>query len=92
LGKWLNDGCGGGEYCSDSDAQLGRIDVFYNEASGGKYAPRAVLINLGPGLIGAINNSPIGDLFRPGKLVKQNAGAGNNWAKAHYTEAVHEFS
>jgi hypothetical protein len=24
-------------------------------------------------------------------LVNQNAGAGNNWAKAHYTKAVHEF-
>jgi hypothetical protein len=24
-------------------------------------------------------------------LVNQNAGAGNNWAKAHYTYALHEF-
>jgi hypothetical protein len=24
-------------------------------------------------------------------LVNQNAGTGNNWAKAHYTKAVHEF-
>jgi hypothetical protein len=28
---------GDGEYCGDNDAQLGRINVFYHEASGGKY-------------------------------------------------------
>jgi tubulin beta len=28
---------GDGEYCDDNDAQLDRIDVFYHEASGGKY-------------------------------------------------------
>jgi hypothetical protein len=25
--------------------------------------------------------------LRPGNLVNQNAGAGNNWVKAHYTKA-----
>jgi tubulin beta len=34
---------GDGEYCGDNNAQLGRINVFYYEASCGKYAPRAVL-------------------------------------------------
>ena len=30
-------GIGGGEeYCGDNDALLGRIDVFYHEAFGGK--------------------------------------------------------
>jgi hypothetical protein len=24
-------------------------------------------------------------------FVNQNAGAGDNWAKAHYSKAVHEF-
>jgi hypothetical protein len=26
----------GGEYCSENDAQLGRINALYHEASGGK--------------------------------------------------------
>jgi tubulin beta len=30
---------GSGEYCSGKDAHLGRINVFYHEASGGKCAP-----------------------------------------------------
>jgi hypothetical protein len=29
-----------------NDAQLGRINLFYHEASGGKYVPRAVLMDL----------------------------------------------
>jgi tubulin beta len=37
---------GSGEYCDDNDAHLDCIDVFYHEASGGKYVPRAVLFVL----------------------------------------------
>jgi tubulin beta len=60
------NGIGGdGEYCGGNDAQLGRISVFYHEASGGKYVPRAVLFDLGPCVIGAVRASPLGELFRP---------------------------
>jgi len=46
------NGIGGdGEYCGDNDAQRVRINVFYHEASGGKYVPRAVLFDLEPGVI-----------------------------------------
>ena len=38
-----------GTYHGDSDLQLERINVYYNEASGGKYVPRAVLVDLEPG-------------------------------------------
>lgn len=31
-----------GTYYGDSDLQLERINVYYNEASGGKYVPRSV--------------------------------------------------
>jgi tubulin beta len=48
---------GSGEYCGDNDAQLGRIYVFYHEASGGNYAPRAVLFDLEPGVIDAVRAS-----------------------------------
>jgi tubulin beta len=48
---------GDGEYFGDSDAQLGRINLFYHEAHGGKYVPRAVLFDLEPGVIGAIASS-----------------------------------
>jgi hypothetical protein len=45
--------------------------VFYHEASRGKYAPRAVLFDLAPGMIGAVRASSLGCLFRPGILVRK---------------------
>jgi hypothetical protein len=64
---------GDAEYCDDNGAQLGRISVFYYEASSGKYAPRALLIDLEPDVIGAVSASPLGELLRPGSHVNQNA-------------------
>jgi hypothetical protein len=43
---------GSGEYYGDNDAHLGRINVFYHEAFGGKYVLRA---SLEPGVIGVIS-------------------------------------
>jgi hypothetical protein len=48
---------GGGWYCGDCDAKLGRINVFYHEVSGCKYVPRAVRMDLGSGVIDAITQS-----------------------------------
>jgi tubulin beta len=83
---------GSGEYYGNNDAQLDHINVFYHGALGGEYIPRALLSDLEPGVIEAGRASPFGELFRPGNFVNQNAGAGNNWAKDHYTRAGHEFS
>ena len=38
-----------GTYHGDSDLQLERINVYFNEATGGRYVPRAVLMDLEPG-------------------------------------------
>jgi tubulin beta len=48
---------GSGEHFGDKDADLDRINVFYHEAIGGKYVPRAVLFALEPGVIGAVTLS-----------------------------------
>ena len=53
---------------------------------GGKYVPRAVLLDLEPGTMNAIRSSPYGAAFRPDNFVFGQSGAGNNWAKGHYTE------
>jgi tubulin beta len=45
---------GGGENFGDNDAQLDRIYVFYYGASGGKYVPRVVFMDLEPGVIDAL--------------------------------------
>ncbi|EDV44218.2 uncharacterized protein Dana_GF16133, isoform B [Drosophila ananassae] len=77
-----------GYYHGESDLQHERIDVYYNEASSGKYVPRAVLIDLEPGTMDSVRQSPMGQLFRPDNFVFGQSGAGNNWAKGHYTEGA----
>jgi tubulin beta len=54
----------------------------------GKYVPRAVLVDLEPGVMDSIKAGPIGHLFRPDNFVFGQSGAGNNWAKGHYTEGA----
>ena len=75
-----------GSYAGTSDLQLERINVYYNEASGGKYVPRAVLVDLEPGTMDSVRSGPFGQIFRPDNFVFGQSGAGNNWAKGHYTE------
>ncbi|XP_039231973.1 tubulin beta chain isoform X2 [Drosophila yakuba] len=77
-----------GYYHGESALQHERIDVYYNEASSGKYVPRAVLIDLEPGTMDSVRQSPMGQLFRPDNFVYGQSGAGNNWAKGHYTEGA----
>jgi tubulin beta len=67
------------------------VNVINKEAKGGKCVPRVFLFDLEPSVIGAVRASPLGELFCPGSLVNQNAGAGNNWAKGHYTKDKHKF-
>jgi len=79
---------GNGKYEGDNDMQLERVNVYYNEASGGKYVPRAILVDLEPGTMESIRSGSHGDLFRPDNFVFGQSGAGNNWAKGHYTEGA----
>lgn len=58
-----------GNYHGDSDLQLERIDVYYNEASGGKYVPRGVLVDLEPGTMDSVRSGPFGQLFKPDNFV-----------------------
>ena len=70
-----------GTYHGDSDLQLERINVYFNEATGGRYVPRAVLMDLEPGTMDSVRAGPFGQLFRPDNFVFGQTGAGNNWAK-----------
>jgi tubulin beta len=77
-----------GTYQGVSDLQLERVNVYYNEASGGRYVPRAVLMDLEPGTMDSVRSGPYGQIFRPDNFVFGQSGAGNNWAKGHYTEGA----
>lgn len=64
------------------------IDVYFNQSSTNKYVPRAVLVDLEPGTMDAIKQGEYGKMFRPDNFVFGQSGAGNNWAKGHYTEGA----
>jgi tubulin beta len=50
--------------------------------------PRAVLVDLEPGTMDSVRGGAYGQLFRPDNFVFGQSGAGNNWAKGHYTEGA----
>lgn len=76
-----------GCYSGDSDLQLERINVYYNEANC-KYVPRAVLVDLEASTLDSIRGGPYGCIFRPDNIVCGISGAGNNWAKGYFTEGA----
>ena len=51
-----------GTYHGDSDLQLERINVYFNEVTGGKYVPRAVLVDLEPGTMDSVRSGPFGQV------------------------------
>lgn len=79
---------GDGHYIGKEKTQLERINVYYGEASEGKYVPRAVLVDLEPGTMDVVRGGKLGNLFRPDNFVNGQSGAGNNWAKGYYTEGA----
>jgi len=77
-----------GNYAGDQDTQLERINVFYKETSAGDYTPTSIMFDLEPGVLDVIRNGPRKDLYNPQSFVHAQSGAGNNWAKGHYTEGA----
>lgn len=57
-------------------------------APAGRYVPRAILMDLEPGTMDSVRSGPYGQVFRPDNFVFGQTGAGNNWAKGHYTEGA----
>lgn len=45
-------------------------------------------MDLEPGVLDSVRAGPYGQLFRPDNYLYGQTGAGNNWAKGHYTEGV----
>merc|ERR1712087_307014 len=72
----------------DNQARLDKIDVYYQETGTMRFVPRACLVDLEPGIMDVIKASPMGALFKPDNMCFGASGAGNNWAKGHYTEGA----
>jgi len=77
--------------------ELESIDVYFRATNSmstaadrmnAKYVPRGVIVDLEPGTMDVIKASSVGSCFKPDNFVFGNNGAGNNWAKGHYTEGA----
>uniref|UniRef100_A0A6A7G2M7 Tubulin beta chain n=3 Tax=Hirondellea gigas TaxID=1518452 RepID=A0A6A7G2M7_9CRUS len=77
-----------GKFIGTDTRQIDGIEVYYNEVSGSRYVPRAIMVDLEPGTMDAVKASPFGKIFRPDNFIWGFSGAGNNWAKGHYTEGA----
>jgi len=79
-----------GHYVGDKDEQLERANVYFNETTGKDptYVPRAINFDLEMGVLDAIKKSNLGGLFKKANMIAGQIGAGNNWAKGHYTEGA----
>ncbi|CAG9320538.1 unnamed protein product [Blepharisma stoltei] len=74
-------------YIGDSNAQLEKINVYYDEASK-NYIPRAVMVDLEPRTIDNLRSGPLGRLFRADNFISGNTGTGNEWSKGHYCQEI----
>ncbi|KAI5062012.1 hypothetical protein GOP47_0022551 [Adiantum capillus-veneris] len=77
-----------GSYIGDTDVQMERVNVYYNEASCGRYVPHTVLIDLEPGTMDSVRTGPYGQIFCLDNFVFGQSKTANNWAKGHYTKGV----
>ena len=68
--------------------QLERINVYYNVTDKGRYVPRAILVDLGPGVLARLPAHKHADLPARPWTRYVRAVADNNWANGHYTEGA----
>jgi len=72
--------------------ELTNIGVYFEDrhsaGDSDKYVPRAIIVDLEPGTVDVIKATERGGMFKPDFMVFGNNGAGNNWAKGHYTEGA----
>jgi hypothetical protein len=45
-------------------------------------------VDLEPGTLDSVRSGPFGQIYRPDNFLFGQSGAGNNWAKGHYTEGA----
>ncbi|WZN60510.1 beta tubulin [Chloropicon roscoffensis] len=73
---------------STADVLQENVNVYFSEACGSRYVPRSIMLDLEPSVLDEIYSSSVGSLFKPDAAVRGTSGAGNNWAKGHYTEGA----
>lgn len=70
--------------CSDPD-MVDFNHSYFEETDFGRWVPRAVLVDLEPGVLNAISNLPYGQIFNPDFIYHEESGAGNVFASGFYS-------
>ncbi|KYQ92985.1 gamma tubulin [Tieghemostelium lacteum] len=60
-----------------------RKDVFFYQSDDDHYVPRALLLDLEPGVIDTIKTSEYANLYNNENIFKSPSGAGSNWANGY---------
>jgi len=68
--------------------ELENIGVYFRETGDMTYVARALVVDLEPGTVDVLKASDYCKIFNPANLIFGANGAGNNWAKGHYTEGA----
>jgi len=77
-----------GRFVGNSDLQLERINVYFDEARGGMHSARSVMVDLDPTSADTARGNPFGRLLRPDNFIYGQTGASNNWARGYLTDGM----
>jgi len=61
------------------------FNAFFSETASGKHVPRAVFVDLEPGVVDEVRTGKYSKLFHPEQLLSGKEDAANNYARGHYT-------
>jgi len=85
-GKFFTESGSRDGMSAEEREKLAKLHVYFEETGELRFTARAVLVDLEPGIIDKVKSSPYGGIFRADAVNHAAGGAGNNWAKGHYTE------
>lgn len=70
--------------CADPE-MIPYNNTYFEEIDQNRWTPRAVLVDLEPGVHDSILNRPYGQIFNPDLIYHEQSGAGNNFASGFYS-------
>jgi len=61
------------------------FNTFFDQVGEDRYVPRALYIDLEPGVCDAVRTGAYGSLYHPEQIISGKEDAANNYARGHYT-------
>ncbi|KAI5180231.1 tubulin alpha [Nematocida sp. AWRm80] len=74
-----------GEIDREANKPIETASSFFAETSTGNMVPRALMVDLEPGVIDSIKSGEYRNLYNPNQLISGKEDAANNYARGHYT-------